>query len=84
MDLIEEKFLKLGAEYAPGQEGRQKTNEMDVPFEKIPGRPVDFSHGDVDAFQPIPGSLDAFVEGVHLGGKQAYTEYRGGWISGRI
>ncbi|CEI82481.1 Aspartate aminotransferase [Oceanobacillus oncorhynchi] len=78
MDLIEEKFLKLGAEYAPGQEGRQKTNEIDVPFEKIPGRPVDFSHGDVDAFQPIPGSLDAFVEGVHLGGKQAYTEYRGG------
>lgn len=77
MGLIEEKFLKLGSEYAPGQEVRQKTNEVDLLFEKIPGTPVDFSHGDVDAFQPIPGSLDNFVEGVHLGGKQAYTEYRG-------
>src|SRR5699024_5965667 len=46
-------------------------------IDKIPGVPVDFSHGDVDAFEPIPGSLDVFVEGVHIGGRQAYTEYRG-------
>ena len=77
MNSIEEKFLKLGAEFAPGQEVRQKTNEVELRGEKIPGTPVDFSHGDVDAFEPIPGSLDVFIEGVHLGGKQAYTEYRG-------
>lgn len=77
VDLIEEKFLKLGAENAPGQEGRQNTNEVNLSHEEFIGEPVDFSHGDVDAFKPIPGSLDNFVEGVHLGGKQAYTEYRG-------
>ena len=77
MSLIEDKFLKLGAEFAPGQEARQETNKVNLQSEKIPGTPVDFSHGDVDAFEPIPGSLDDFIEGVHLGGKQAYTEYRG-------
>lgn len=77
MNLLNEKFLKLGAEYAPGQEARQDTNKIKLRFDKIAGKPVDFSHGDVDAFKPIPGSLDVFVEGVHLGGKQAYTEYRG-------
>ncbi len=77
MSLIEDKFLKLGAEYAPGQEVRQNTNEIKLRFDKIPGTLVDFSHGDVDAFKPIPGSLDVFIEGVHIGGKQAYTEYRG-------
>ncbi|MGR7911437.1 pyridoxal phosphate-dependent aminotransferase [Lysinibacillus capsici] len=41
------------------------------------GIPVDFSHGDVDAFELIPGSLEVFNEGVHIGGRQAYTEYRG-------
>ena len=77
MSLLEDKFLKLGAEFAPGQEVRQETNEVNLRSEKIPGTPVDFSHGDVDAFEPIPGSLDDFIEGVQLGGKQAYTEYRG-------
>lgn len=44
----------------------------------IPGTPVDFSHGDVDAHKPIPGSLEKFVEGYVVGGgHQAYTEYRG-------
>ncbi|WP_261803341.1 pyridoxal phosphate-dependent aminotransferase [Variovorax sp. PAMC26660] len=45
----------------------------------MPGTPVDFSHGDVNAtaFEPAPGSLEAFVQGVHRGGGQAYTEYRG-------
>lgn len=77
LNLLEEKFSRIGAEYAPGQEGRQNTDEVHLRGEKIHGTPVDFSHGDVDAFEPIPGSLDAFIEGVHLGGKQAYTEYRG-------
>ncbi|RFU70279.1 aminotransferase class I/II-fold pyridoxal phosphate-dependent enzyme [Peribacillus saganii] len=80
MNLLEKKFLKLGAENAPGQEVRQNTNEIRIRGEKISGTPVDFSHGDVDAFEPIPGSLDVFIEGVHLGGKQAYTEYRGSKI----
>ena len=78
MGLIEKKFLKLGAEYAPGQEVRQNLDEVELRGEKIPGTPVDFSHGDVDAFEPIPGTLEDFIEGVHSGGKQAYTEYRGG------
>ncbi|MCT1903602.1 pyridoxal phosphate-dependent aminotransferase [Oceanobacillus sojae] len=77
MDSVEKKFLKLGAENAPGQEGQQNNDVISLIGDKIPGRPVDFSHGDVDAFQPAPGALDNFVEGVQIGGKQAYTEYRG-------
>lgn len=77
MSLLEEKFLKLGAEYAPGQEVRQNTVEVDIHKKRMLGSSVDFSHGDVDAFEPIPGSLDIFIEGVNSGGKQAYTEYRG-------
>lgn len=76
MNIIK-KFEKLGIDNAPGQEGRQHTGKLDIRGEKIPGTPVDFSHGDVDAFQPIPGTLESFNEGVHIGGKQAYTEYRG-------
>lgn len=80
MDLLNEKFLKLGVENAPGQETRQKNDETKLRGEKLPGTPVDFSHGDVDAFAPIPGTLEVFNAGVHLGGKQAYTEYRGSKI----
>lgn len=43
----------------------------------LQGVPVDFSHGDVDAFPPIPGSFDMFEMGVREGASQAYTEYRG-------
>ncbi|MDF2572253.1 MAG: hisC 3 [Sporomusa sp.] len=78
MDLLNEKFLKLGVENAPGQEASQNTHEINLHGEKLSGMPVDFSHGDVDAFEPIPGVLDVFIAGVHCGGKQAYTEYRGG------
>ena len=39
--------------------------------------PVDFSHGDVDAFTPIPGAFDEFTAAVREGGAHAYTEYRG-------
>jgi aspartate/methionine/tyrosine aminotransferase len=78
MRVIEEKFIKLGADNAPGQEVRQNIAAIVMRGEKINGTPVDFSHGDVDAFEPIPGSLEQFIEGYLLGGKQAYTEYRGG------
>lgn len=77
MSQLDNKFLKLGADNAPGQEIRQQSKETVLRGEKIPGVPVDFSHGDVDAFEPVPGSLDIFTDGVHTGGKQAYTEYRG-------
>ena len=82
MSSIEQKFAKLGTDYAPGQEVRQADDASDTPLrgDPLPGVPVDFSHGDVDetAFGPTPGALEAFVEGVHRGGRQAYTEYRGG------
>ncbi|MEG1849639.1 MAG: pyridoxal phosphate-dependent aminotransferase [Oscillospiraceae bacterium] len=77
MDRISEKFAKLGVDNAPGQEVRQRVGEVALRGEAIAGRAVDFSHGDVDAFAPIPGSLDRFVAGFKVGGHQAYTEYRG-------
>lgn len=80
--LIEEKFATLGTDHAPGQEARQDSTPTDVALKgaELPGTPVDFSHGDVNdnAFAPTPGALEAFIEGVHRGGPQAYTEYRGG------
>jgi aspartate/methionine/tyrosine aminotransferase len=82
MSLIEQKFAKLGTDHAPGQEVRQgkDSSEAALRGESLPGVPVDFSHGDVNetAFGPAPGALEEFVEGVHRGGPQAYTEYRGG------
>lgn len=78
MDIIK-KFQRLGVENAPGQEVKQEELDVDLEIQDkiVSGIPVDFSHGDVDAFVPIPGSLDTFIEGVEVGGKQAYTEYRG-------
>ena len=82
MKTIEEKFLKLGIDNAPGQEICESRNEEHPAHQAdyLPGVAVDFSHGDVNAtaFEPTPGSLEAFVQGVHRGGSQAYTEYRGG------
>lgn len=79
---ITEKFARLGTEHAPGQEVRQGSPAADMTLrgDTIPGTPVDFSHGDVNesAFAPTQGALDEFVAGVHRGGSQAYTEYRGG------
>lgn len=77
MSSIEEKFKKLGIDSAPGQEGRQKQATLDLRGDKIEGTPVNFSHGDVDAFLPLPGSREAFDKGFEEGGAQAYTEYRG-------
>lgn len=77
MSTISEKFEKLGVENAPGQEKLRKKTTLDLRGECCPGVPVDFSHGDVDAFLPLPGSFEAFEKGYQEGGKQAYTEYRG-------
>lgn len=77
MSTVLEKFEKLGCDNAPGQEGKRKNGVLDLRGEKLEGVPVDFSHGDVDAFEPLPGSLAAFEEGFALGAKQAYTQYSG-------
>ena len=63
MDLLLDKFAKLGVDNAPGQEALQKKAALDLRGDHLEGRKVDFSHGDVDAFEPLPGSLKAFVEG---------------------
>ncbi|MCI8688635.1 MAG: pyridoxal phosphate-dependent aminotransferase [Lawsonibacter sp.] len=74
---IAEKFDKLGVDNAPGQESLQKNVALDLRGEKLDGPAVDFSHGDVDAHVPTPGSFEVFAQGVEEGGAQAYTPYRG-------
>lgn len=79
LNSIQRKFAELATENAPGQEVRLSTTSSDGALFGgiIEGRPIDFSHGDVDAFLPAPGALDAFLEGYRRGGSQAYTEYLG-------
>lgn len=79
MMTLEEKFRALEADNAPGQEVRQDTGDLNTIMRggKMEGTPVDFSHGDVDAFPPTPGSFEAWKVGFEIGGQQAYTEYRG-------
>ena len=79
MTSLDEKFRALEADNAPGQEARQETGNLNslMRGEKLDGIPVDFSHGDVDAFPPTPGSFEACKDGFETGGQQAYTEYRG-------
>jgi aspartate/methionine/tyrosine aminotransferase len=76
---LDEKFRALEADNAPGQEVRQETGDLNdlMRGELMEGIPVDFSHGDVDAFSPTPGSEEAWKDGFEIGGQQAYTEYRG-------
>ncbi len=76
---IEEKFMLLGVKNAPGQEIRQNNDaiQKNLEGEPLKGVPVDFSHGDVDAFPPIPDSDKLWKKGFSSGGCQAYTEYRG-------
>ena len=74
---ISEKFSRLGIDNAPGQEALQKTQALELRGEPIPGPAVDFSHGDVDAHKPTPGSFEVFANGVEEGAAQAYTPYRG-------
>lgn len=76
---VEAKFRKLGVNNAPGQEVRLASSGIEnvLRGDKLEGRRVDFSHGDVDAHEPTPGSFALFSAGVKAGGAQAYTEYRG-------
>ena len=74
---IQEKFARLGIDNAPGQEALQKSQVLELRGEKLEGPVVDFSHGDVDAHVPTPGSFEVFAAGVEEGGAQAYTPYRG-------
>ncbi|MEJ6745232.1 MAG: pyridoxal phosphate-dependent aminotransferase, partial [Yoonia sp.] len=69
MSNLEAKFAGLGAENAPGQEVRQNADDLKsvVRGDVIPGRAVDFSHGDVDAFAPTPGAREAWEAGYDLG-----------------
>ena len=77
MSAIAEKFSRLGIDNAPGQESLQKSVALDLRGEKLPGVPVDFSHGDVNAHKPTPGTFELFAAGVEEGAAQAYTPYRG-------
>ncbi len=79
MTTIAEKFKALATDNAPGQEALQGAGDTEglTRGDKLSGQPVDFSHGDVDAFPPPPDAVGAFLEGVGQGGQQAYTEYRG-------
>jgi aspartate/methionine/tyrosine aminotransferase len=76
---LDDKFRALEADNAPGQEVRQDVGDLNAIMRgrKLDGVPVDFSHGDVDAFPPTPGSEEAWKDGFDRGGHQAYTEYRG-------
>ena len=56
---LQEKFARLGTDNAPGQEGLQKDESLPMIGDKLEGPAVDFSHGDVNAHTPIPGSLEA-------------------------
>lgn len=79
MPNILEKFAKMATENAPGQEARHDDGHLHTIMvgDVLPGEPVDFSHGDVDAHAPTPGAREIWNEGFDAGGCQAYTEYRG-------
>lgn len=79
MMTLDEKYKALKTDNAPGQEVRQDIGDINAIMrgEKLDGLFVDFSHGDVDAFPPTPGSDVAWKDGFSKGASQAYTEYRG-------
>ncbi|RVU97081.1 aminotransferase class I/II-fold pyridoxal phosphate-dependent enzyme [Coriobacteriales bacterium OH1046] len=86
---IEEKFKLMATDSAPGQEVRAPGTVEGLSGDPIEGVRVDFSHGDVDAHPPIPGSLALFDQGFEEGAPQAYTEYRGraklrAYLSGKL
>lgn len=76
-----ERFAKLGVDSAPGQEGEAQADLERLEGlrrgDDLAGVPVDFSHGDVNAFAPIPTALEHFNAGVAEGARQAYTTYKG-------
>ena len=55
---LNDKFSALRTDNAPGQEIRQDIGDLNAIMRggKLDGVPVDFSHGDVDAFPPTPGA----------------------------
>ena len=64
---LEKKFNSLNTKNAPGQEHRQSFKDLSeiMVGKKLNGKLVDFSHGDVDAFEPIPESKkQAFLEKI--------------------
>lgn len=79
MTALDKKFAALAADNAPGQEVRQDMSGLEAVMKGglFNGTPVDFSHGDVDAHPPTPGSAEVWQAGFEVGGQQAYTEYRG-------
>ena len=68
---IEEKFKLMATDSAPGQEVRASGAVDGLIGEAIEGVRVDFSHGDVDAHPPIPGSIDLFDQGFAEGAVMA-------------
>lgn len=75
---LQETFAAMDTAAAPGQEVRgEDTMPPEATGTNLPGTPVDFSHGDVDAHPPSPGSREAWLDGFEVGGTRAYTEYRG-------
>lgn len=74
---IQEKFSTLGVDNAPGQEENKQIDPKLFEGEKLPGTAVDFSHGDVNAHEPTPGSIELFDDGFREGAAQAYTPYKG-------
>lgn len=77
MNNLDKKFAKLGVANAPGQALNKSTSDSNLIANTFYGKGVDFSHGDVNAFEPIPTSLKTYIEGFESGGEQAYTEYKG-------
>lgn len=64
---IVEKFERLGVDNAPARKAFRKV-VLDLRGPKLEGPAVDFSHGDVDAHTPTPGSFELFAAGVEEGG----------------
>ncbi|WP_420385899.1 pyridoxal phosphate-dependent aminotransferase [Roseivirga sp.] len=73
------RFKLLNIDYAPGQEGQPRREELKklIIGDKLSGGLVNFSHGDIDSFQPIPDSEIEWLRGFVSGTSQAYTKYRG-------
>jgi len=76
---LNEKFKSLNTQNAPGQEIKQGDEDLSSIMIgiQLEGVFVDFSHGDIDAFLPTPGSKELWNQGYDKGGEQAYTEYKG-------
>jgi aspartate/methionine/tyrosine aminotransferase len=75
---LQETFAAMDTAAAPGQEVRaDDAMPPEATGAILSGTPVDFSHGDVDAHPPSPGAREAWLDGFEVGGKRAYTEYRG-------